>query len=125
MKKLVLLASLLLMTSTVSADLEKDGKKLCSKIKSCAAVQINQQPGMSDAEREAVLGLFDDQCLASVRKYEKDLGTAGLEQKAHNCLASLTEQSCDTLIGGFKAVTTPVCTDFEKSALEAGISLGQ
>ena len=125
MKKLVLLSSLLLVTFTAKADLVEDGQKLCAKIKSCAAVELNTQAGMSQEEKDAVLGIFDTQCLASVRKYESDLGSAGLEGKAHNCLVSLTEQSCETLLGGTGPVTTPVCTDFEKSAIEAGINLGQ
>ena len=125
MKKLVIFASLLLMTSVAKADLEKGGKKLCGKIKSCAAVEINKQTGLSQEEKNAMLGLFDNQCLSSVRKYENDLGSAGLEKKAKKCLSSLTALSCDKLIGGTTAASTPVCDDFEKAAIQAGINLGQ
>lgn len=114
----------LLLSQTANADLVNEGQALCSKIKSCAVVEIDKQQ-ISPDERAAILSIFDNQCVASVQKYEKDVASAGLEGKAHACLKSLQAQSCATLVGGNEAVTTPVCTDFENSAKAAGINLGQ
>jgi len=124
MKKLSLLLFTLLFTASASADLKKDGEKLCTKIKSCASIAIDQQ-AISPDEKVAILGVIDSQCLSSVQKYEKDLGSAGLEGKAKACLTSLSSLSCDSLMNGSGPLTTTVCTDFENSAKAAGINLGQ
>jgi len=124
MKKLLLVSLTLLLSQTVQADLVKEGKALCEKIKSCAVAEIDKQQ-ISPDERAAILNVFDTQCIASVQKYEKDVGAAGLEGKAHACLDSLQAQSCNTLIAGNGPVTTPTCTDFENSAKAAGINLGE
>ena len=124
MKKLLLISLTLFLSQTAQADLVKEGKVLCAKIKSCAASEIDKQQ-ISPDERAAILGVFDTQCISSVQKYEKDVGAAGLEGKAHACLDSLQAQSCDALINGNGPVTTPTCTDFENSAKAAGINLGQ
>lgn len=124
MKKIISLVFVLLFASNANADLIKEGRTLCAKIKSCAAVEIDKQ-NLPTEERNALLSLFDTQCLSSVQKYETDLGSAGLELQARSCLTSLTEKSCATLIGGTEPVTTPVCTEFENAAKAAGITLGQ
>lgn len=124
MKKLSLFLFTFLFTVTASADLKQDGAKLCKKIKSCAAAEIEKQP-ISPDERDAILNIFDTQCIQSVQKYEDALGSAGLESKAKSCLTSLTNLTCDSLISGSGPLTTPVCTDFENSAKAAGINLGQ
>lgn len=123
MRKFILFTLLLLASSTVSADLVDEGQALCAKIKSCAIVKINQET-ISQQEKDAILSIFDNQCIASVQKYETDLGTAGLKEQANACLKSLQAQSCKTLVGG-QQVTTPVCTEFENAAKAAGITLGQ
>ena len=124
MKKLSLLLLTLLFSVTANADLKQNGAKLCKKIKSCAAVEISKQQ-ISPDERDAILNIFDTQCIQSVQKYEDDLGNAGLESKAKSCLTSLTDLSCEALISGSGPLTTNVCTDFENSAKAAGINLGQ
>lgn len=124
MKNLSLFLFTLLFTVSANADLKQDGAKLCQKIKSCAAVEIEKQ-AISPDERDAILNIFDTQCIESVQKYEKDLGTAGLEGKAKACLASLTDLTCESLVSGSGPLTTTVCTDFENSAKAAGIILGQ
>jgi len=124
MKKLLLISLTLLLSQTVQADLVKEGAALCSKIKSCAVSEIDQQQ-ISPDEKEAILNLFDTQCVESVKKYEKDVGAAGLEGKAHACLDSLQAQTCETLTQGTGPITTPSCTDFENSAKAAGIDIGQ
>jgi len=123
MKKIIFFTYILLFSSMANADLVQEGKTLCSKIKSCAFEQIDQE-SLSQPEKDAILGIFDNQCLASVRKYETDLDNAGLEDQAHACLKSLQAQSCDILVGS-QQVTTPVCTKFENDAKAAGITLGQ
>jgi len=124
MKKLISLILISFVVSTAHADLAQDGQALCSKIKSCVVTQLEKET--LTAEQKAVaLGLFDNQCVASVRKYEVALGSAGLEDKARSCLESLTAQNCSALLGGTGPLTTPSCTDFEKSAIEAGINLSQ
>jgi len=123
MKKAIIFVSALLASNVVNADLVQEGKALCSKIKSCAIVQIDQE-NLSQEQKDAILGIFDNQCIASVRKYETDLGNAGLQDQAHACLKSLQALTCDTLVGG-QQVSTPVCTEFENSAKAAGITLGQ
>lgn len=124
MKKIISLAFVLLLASNASADLRKGGEVLCAKIKSCAEVAIDKE-NLSSEEREVILSVFDKPCLASVQKYETDLGAAGLELKARSCLKSLTEKSCAILISGTEPVTTPVCTEFENAAKAAGITLGE
>lgn len=124
MKKILLISLTLLLSQTAQADLVKEGKVLCEKIKSCAVVEIDKQQ-ISPDERAAIMNVFDTQCIASVQKYEKDVGAAGLESKAQACLESLQAQSCNALIAGTGPLTTPVCTDFENSAKAAGINLDQ
>jgi len=124
MKKLLLVSLALLLSQTAQADLVKEGKALCDKIKSCATVEIDKQQ-ISPNEKEAILSVFDNQCIASVQKYENDVGAAGLEGKAQACLDSLQAQSCGALLQGSGPITTPACTDFETSAKAAGINLGQ
>ena len=124
MKNLLLVSLFLFGAQTANAELVSEGRVLCQKIKSCAIVEIDKQQ-ISPDERAAILDLFDNQCVASVQKYEKDVGAAGLEGKAHACLKSLQAQTCDDLIAGTGPITTPSCTDFETSAKAAGINIGQ
>jgi len=124
MKKLALFASLMVINTASHADLKKHGEALCSKIKSCALVEINKQ-NLPQEGKDAIISIFDTQCVNSVRKYEVDLGNAGLQEKAKKCLVSLQAQNCDTLMNAAEPVSTPQCDDFETLAKKAGIDVSK
>lgn len=112
--------ALLSISYSVSADEKID--QLCAKMKQCALAQVDSQ-GLPPQVRETMVNLFDSQCVAMTKQYSVSINEAGLKDESYACIDSITEQSCDQIVGSQGQVKTPECEEFEKAAEAAEVDL--
>lgn len=109
-----------IVSTTVNATIQDDTVALCNKIKKCTLEQLSQQE-LPEQMRQMVEEMVNSQCDAMSQQYEGAIADADLADKAHACVASITNKSCDELIKTGQNFNSPACTEFEKAAEEAGI----
>ncbi len=104
---------------STAATLSNATNTLCTKIKSCATVQMQQQQ-LPPAMQEMMSAMLDETCTKTISPYADKATNAGLEKKAVACIESINRLSCGTLMQGSE-VNTKACKALEKAANDAGI----
>lgn len=120
MKKFTMAIMLLMLSTTVSADLDEATVKLCTKIKTCSLAEIEKQ-NLPEEMATVMTAMFDGMCQTWVKPYAQTLGNAGLEKKAEACIDSMVSQSCQTLMEAEGEFTSAECEEFKRAADEAGV----
>jgi hypothetical protein len=105
---------------TASADIDESMQQMCSKIKSCGLIELENQ-GLAKEMQDMMIGMFDGMCATMFSKHMKTVGQAGLEDKAEACIDSMVEANCEELLSKEGKFRTEKCDEFEKAADAAGV----
>ena len=125
MKKISLFIALTLASSVASAENHSDYKdQVCAKVKQCRLGSL-LAGGVPASMQDFVVQMVDAQCLTIANGFENQIIEAQLEQEAKSCVATLSSQSCESLLATTAQENTEQCNDFLDSADKAGIDFSR
>ena len=125
MKKISLLLALTIASSVASAENYSDYKdQVCAKVKQCRLGSLLAN-GVPVPMQDFVVQMVDAQCLTIANGFETQIIEAELEQEAKSCVATLSSQSCESLLATKAKANTEECNDFLDSADKAGIDFSR
>lgn len=125
MKRLSLMLGLMVIASSTNAENYSDYKaQVCSKVKQCrlGSLLANDVPAPM---QEFVVQMVDAQCPTIVDGFEAQIIDAKLEEQAKSCVATLQNQSCESLLATNGQANTEECNTFLESADKAGINFNK